>query len=647
MAYRPDTNGDLVISGWQSGIGASPESGLTDIRNIDITTIPGEAPIGFATSSQIPVLSNIAITGYSGSTFDVASGSAAGLTTGTAIYFPSLGTGPITGVSTSTPYWVVSTTLTTVTISSTYNTNTAVTFAGTVSGSPTFSTYTVGTTPSYASSTNVGGINWFAFDGTYYWGLDAVGQVWSNITPLGTAGITWSYTGNKIPGTAYTSGNGLVFYEGIDGHGWLFVFHNSSIDYIQTDSISSGWQYQWKPASGTVVGYSSTPPQTLNSAQGFTGSHMAIVGQDNAIYYCDSRWLGSIIPVGGQNFNPLSVTTTYTFNKQALALPALDNANCLAELGINLLVGGQRNLIYPWNRTATSFSYPIFLAESNVAKMQTVNTNTYIFCGNRGRIYITNGTQAQLTYKIPDHLSGTIEPYFFWGGVGFNRNDLYFGVYATDNSGNALATGNQAYGGVWAVNLDTGAMRLLNQLSYGSYAGYASAIISQVQPLTGLNGPFTKPAGTGLYIGWANATPGSGGTLYGIDASTTTPYTNGQAYIISDIIPIGTNLEPQTPQQFEFKLSAPLKTSESVQLYIAGNLTDMLGQTGTYTSVGTFNGDNTSLSYLWPCPLQKLQWLLVKIILTGISSSPSYNRLVEIRVKGITKKLTAYYNVPQ
>jgi len=642
MAYRPDANGDIIISGWQNGIGASPESGLTDLRNIEIVSVPGEAPIGFGVTSQIGVVTNVVVTSFSTPTLNFAS--TAGLQNGMAIFFNQLGSLTLNGGTTVGPYWLQNVTATSATLSSTYATNTAVTLGGSVTGNPTFSTYQVGMT---TAGVNIGGINWYAFDGTYYWGLDAVGQVWSNISPIGASnplgGNIWSYTGNKVPGSSYTSGNGLVF----------FVFHNSSIDYTKTASGNISWNYQYNPSTHSSGSYSATPSQQLNSGVGFNGSHMAIRGLDNAIYYCDTNYLGSIVPTNSAPYDP-TVAATYTWNKIAVAIPPNDNMNCLAELGINLLIGGQLNYIYPWNKTTiasgsalyTAVNYPIRLSESNVQQMITVNTNTYIFIGNRGRIYITNGTQAQLAYKIPDHLSGTVVPYFFWGGVASNRNELYFGVYATTNAGVALTTGNEAYGGVWAINLDTGAMRLINQLSYGTYAGYASALIAIVQPLTGLNGPYTKPPGTGLYIGWASATPGAGGTTYGIDETNTIPYTGGQAYVISDLIPIGTNLEPQTPQQYEFKLSTPLQSSESVALYGANNLTDMLGQTGSYALIGTTTG-GSALSYLWPNPLPPSQWLILKAVLTGQSSTPSYNRLVEIRVKGITKKLTAYYSVPQ
>jgi len=83
---------------------------------------------------------------------------------------------------------------------------------------------------------------------------------------------------------------------------------------------------------------------------------------------------------------------------------------------------------------------------------------------------------------MPDHLSGTVEPYYTWGGAMSNKNQLYFSLFALNNDSSA----NTNYGGVWAIDLDSkygyggftsGILRMVNQLSYGTYAGYATGMI--------------------------------------------------------------------------------------------------------------------------------------------------------------------------
>lgn len=614
------------------------------MRNVNIISVPGEASVNFATASQVATATGVTVTSITTGTGGVLTFAAnSNLRNGTAVFFTQLGSLTLNGGTTALgPYWLQSTAVsgaTTATLSSSYTTATLVNLGGSAAGSPKFSTYQIGLTTSLAqgfANKGIAGPTNLAFDGLYYWMLDNIGQVWSNISPL-SDNNAWAYTGNSVPSTSYTTGNGLVYYKATDGTGYLFVFHNSSIDYTKTtSSVSVYWNYQYNPLSGTIGSYNASPSQLLNSGSGYTGSHQAICSlADNSIYYCDINFLGSILPTASSAYDPLN-TSTYTWNKQALALPPVDNANCLAELGTNLLVGGQKNLIYPWDRIPivttkalyNSFSYPIWLAESVVSQMITVNTNTYVFVGNRGRIYVTNGTQAKLYKKIPDYISGTVEPYYYWGGVCSTKNQIFFSAYATNNAGTPLTTGNNAYGGVWAVDMDTEAFRLTNQLSYGSYAGYATAMIAQLPPVTN---QLLTPAGTGFYAGWSSTTPAQVGTTYGLDGTSSTPYTGGQSYVTSDMIPIGTAIQPVTPTQFEYKLSTPLLTGESVELQVASNIND------TFTSLGVTNGDGTQLSDIFPNKVQAKQWLLIKAILTAKASSPSYNRIMQIRAKGATE----------
>ena len=239
--------------------------------------------------------------------------------------------------------------------------------------------------------------------------------------------------------------------------------------------------------------------------------------------------------------------------------------------------------------------------------------NAYLFAGNRGRIYITNGSQAQLYKKVPDHLSNTIEPYFTWGGATSQKNQLYFGVSATSNAGTPI----NSYGGVWAIDLDTAALRFITQLSYNSSTSSYPGIATALAIVSG------TATGYGLFIGW-----NSGSSTYGVDASISNPYTGGQAYIISDLIPVGTFIKKRTFSQVEFKLSVPLVAGESVEMQVGSTFA------GSFTSAGTYSfiSGTDNLSANFPFTIEKLQWLKVKAILTSTTSSPSYCRLKEMRV---------------
>ena len=606
MSYSIDgATGDLVIAGFEKGIADSPYDGLVDLKNININSIPGEASLNFSTKMS-------SVAGITGSVVS-ASGNVLTVTNYTtlennmAIYFTGGSLPP--GITANQTYWIgnIGTPLANnFTIYSDFALSSVVTLSGTGTGS--FFTYTPNA-PTYFA---------YAITQNSYWCVDAIGQVWTS-QRVTTTNSYWVFSGNKVDPFsqgANANGNGLCYYQASNGTGYMFVFRNGGIDYTATATLS--WNYGWNPANASINNSSNY----LNTPVGTNNPHMALVGQDNVLYYCDSNFLGSWFEKTNQNFTPTNIAT-YTPAKQALEIPVIDNCNCLAELGINLLVGGQRNVIYPWDRTSTSFAYPILIAENFVQKMLTVNTNTFIFAGNRGRIFITNGTQAQLWMKIPDHISGTVEPYFQWGGVCSVKNQLYFSAQAFTNAGVALS----GYGGVWAVDLDTNAIRLTNQLSYGTYLGYATALTPIFQQLETTT--VSTPAGTGLYIGW-----NSGASTYGIDSTISTPYTT--AIIVSDLIPTGTLYRKMTPFQFEFKTAYPLAVGESVQILAGSSLADYANN--TFTPIGTTVGDNTGtvVSGNFPTTIQSQQWLIVKAILTYTSGTPTYNRITQLRVIGDT-----------
>jgi hypothetical protein len=660
MAYSIDPqNGDIVISGFSQGIGTDPYSGLTDLKSVNIGSIPNEASVSFGTKS----VSAAPNTGSQTTTVTTASNlllipTSLNVESYQWVIFTSVGT---SGLTLNTPYQLFYFGQSGLNYeyqlytqgSNEFPANSAVT----ITGNSAVTWYTV--VPSLTK--------YFTKSGSYSFMIDSLGLVWSDRYLTGTGGGpstgSWTWIGNagKLGVSADTSanGNGILIYQTIhNGTGatgtpatydeWLFVWRNSQIDYTQIISDNANtsivWNYQWNPTTGTVGGgggYLQTSSLTNNP-------HMAIQTLPNFAVYCDSFYVAVFaqnIPALASSsytgFNPQD-KTTYYFNNFAI-LPPNDVAQCLSFLNQNVLIGGRLNYIYPWNVEGLALKYTapaILVPESNISCIVTVGNNAYVFAGNRGIIYITNGSQADEWKKVPDHISGTVEPLFFWGGsetasaptgtAVANKNRLYFGCQVGPQAGGSIS----GYGGIWCVDLNSGALWNSNQMSYGTYAGYVSALgVSSQQATYGPN------VGYGLLAGWSD-----GGTPnYGIDASIAAPYTGGQSYIISDLIPIGTNLEPQTPAQFEFKLSVPLQSSESVALYGANNLADMLGQTGSYVEIGSVTGGTNTLSYLWPNALPPSQWLITKAILTSQSSTPSYDRLTQIRVKGLTLKLTSSY----
>lgn len=596
MAYHIDSyDNSLVIDGFDQGIADSPYLGLADIRNLNINSIPGETFVNYAMTNVTPsatTAGNVTSADATANTVTVTVTTGA-LVNGQVLVFSGAGLAG-SGITAGTKYMIGNLSGSTFQIFvsfATYTSNTPVDITATATGTYTQVIMGRPTQRFYNKVTD-----------TYYI-IDANGRVWQVYTDA-TAPIY--LLGNDTTTTTNASGNGIAAYRG-----YLFAFRNALIDYMV---ISTGaWTYGW---------------QTMNTGGSTANSHYAHLGQDDVIYYCDGAFVGSFFQKAGATFDP-SNSATYTWAQQALALPSNDIAQCLAELGINLLVGGQLNAIYPWNRVATSFTYPILLAENFIQRMVTVNTNTYILAGQRGKIYITNGSQASLFKKVPDHISNTPDPFYQWGDLASVRNQLYFGILAK-----SILTQVEIpeYGGLWSIDLDTKAIRLSNQLSYGTYAGIACVILPILPTPTG-NPPYPGIArGLSLLTGWD-----SSASTYGIDRSSSSPYTGSQARFDSDLIPIGTYDKPRDFTRIEYKLTQALVSGESITIKYR-LLFDVSDQTtpaiNTYTTVLT---DSTAGNYSLSGPInfKNAQWVQFQVVTNSTGSSPSFVRLKEIRVTGL------------
>ena len=243
------SSGDLIINGFQNGIGDSPYQGLTDVRNLNVISVPGEASVNFSNSNIASGVATGTVTSASG-TIATFSGTTGTLENYMAIYFTST-TGTFSGFTTATPYWIGNLTASTFRIYSDYKQQNPITITGT--GTAPFRAYQMGFYPSFLlSGVFAGGIQHFAqprdvSNGSYYtFGVDGAGMVWSNIHTTGTNNY-WTYTGNTIvngSNNSDASGNGLVYWRvsnGLTGSNlvtadYLFVFRNSQIDYFVAQS---------------------------------------------------------------------------------------------------------------------------------------------------------------------------------------------------------------------------------------------------------------------------------------------------------------------------------------------------------------------------------------------------------------------------
>lgn len=593
MAWRIENNfvtgkPELVISGFEQGIADSPYNGIADMRNVNVTSSPAQASVQFATTAiTLPPTGYTSIAWSSNAATDVfTTASTAGFYNGMGLTIVTVSGG---GSGTAgTTYYVSDITSTTFKLNVNLGLNTYLDVTTNQTGTFTVQTFGTPSDSVSAGGNTTSGVTGENINSTFV--LTADGLVWY-IPPTGTLANKLQFMGNLLHSLAT---NALILGITVFNN-YLFVFMKQGIDYLPLASIINSssnptglWVYGWRTAQASQAG------------------HRAIVGLDDALYFCNGADVGSVVVVAGKTFDPTD-STTFTFSNVALAIPTYDVATCLAQLGTSLLVGGILNYIYPWDRVSTGFTYPIICAENYIRCMVTMNSSTYVFAGNRGKIYITNGANIQQYKKFPDALSGTVNPYYSWGWAIYWKDQLYFTISAVDNAGTTISN----FAGLWAIDIeDTNALRMVNSLSYGSYAGSVPTIAPMGDRL---------PTGDGVFAFWLNSTGGA-------DYTSSTPYTNYEARIDTDIIPVGTYLTQKNYTSLEFKLAKPLVSGESIRLSWRSNLTDAFTVIQTTSTVG-------AISDIYRPNFLNLQWLQFRIEMSSTGSSPSYVPLREIRIR--------------
>lgn len=333
---------------------------------------------------------------------------------------------------------------------------------------------------------------------------------------------------------------------------------------------------------------------------------------------------------GDQYFNTFDPTsaagqTLTIFSPQALFLPYYEVAQCMANIGSVVLIGGRGNVLYPWDEVNSLTGDIITLPENNTVNIVVVNNMGYVFTGQKGNVYITNGSTASPVISVPDYCAGIagtpnsyIEPYFAWGGAMYVRGRVWFSIL--DQT--VTKTGN--CGGIWSfiptqnlfIGQDTGlSLRLENQSSYGTYNGVSPVLLASQQQ---------QAMGVQYWSGWYSSISAP---TYGIDFTDTIPTT--PAVIETDLIPTGDILNKRTFEQIGYQLSTPLASGETVTVFYRQN------GNASYASAGTVKAESvTDLSGYFSINFEKGQWLQLKIILTPLaSSSSSFVRLKTINIR--------------
>lgn len=533
----------LIIDQFELGMAESPHKGFGLMKCVNLYDFPGATKVQkapatlFTTSTSSTFTADDSTDICTGATFINNAN-----TTAVAVRLTTTGTLPA-GLATSTVYFVIKVnqvagTFKLATTITNANAGTAINITDTGSGTHTVHTVNPGTINHIVKEPRT----------DEYFLLDSNGRVWFT---AGTGACNLMVNSALDTGTGTltnAAGNGLVFYKQNDGSSthYLIVFRNALVDianaYGSAQWNAPSWTNSWK---------------SLNSGAGSGNSHHALVGQDDIVYFCDGRYVGSLKENIGSTFDP-ATSSTYTYNSQALDLPTIEIAQYLEELGTNLQIASNKtNKIYPWDRISDSFSQPLMVPEAVIKKIKNIGNVIYILAGTRGNIYYTQGSYVRHLLKLPEQVinnAGTIQSNVVtWGGIEAMNGNLLVGA-------GVLTTGNS---GVYLIDLQTGAMTIDRIPSTGS--ANATAIYGTDD----------------FYIfGYAN----------GADYTSTSLYSNFEGVIQSAFYKVATKTEKATFSTVEVVLAKPASTG-NVRVSYRTNTS------GSFTTLDTFAADGSNTTF--------------------------------------------------
>ncbi len=536
----------IIWNNWQEGIADSPHVGTGLIRNADIESFPGALKAAKKPQTHFITFTTQTFTADAASDVCTAAGSlSADNFGGTAVYFTTTGTLPA-GLTTGKVYFLIYQSATTFKVAVQANgyKNSVGSAAGTA-----INITDAGTGTHTVTAVAVGTINWIKQDprDSYYFAMDSNGRMW--FVPSGTrAYLLHNDAIDTGQGTlTNAAGGGMALFATSDASAtYLFTFRNAVIDVINvfgnTAIEAVSWSNSWK---------------TMNSGAGSGNSHETKNGQDNIIYFCDDRYVGSIKENAGSVFDP-ATAGTYTYNNQALDLPQSEVAQCLEEQGTNLLIGGQTfNQIYPWDRISDSYNLPLAVPEWNIRKMQNIGGTVYILPGTWGNIYTTQGTYVKHFKKIPTYVVNNAlaiqsNP-ITWGGAANSNGALVFGL--TGQTANSS--------GIYRLWPD-------GRLVHDNTPASGSTIVK---------GLFARD--DFYYMGYSG----------GFDNfSNTQLYNNYETVAHSPFYKVGTKIAPGTFSRLEAVIDRPT-TSGNLRI---GYRTDL---SSSFTTLATYSGDGTTMIF--------------------------------------------------
>lgn len=569
-------------------MGESPLTGFGEMRNVDLYSAPGVAKTNMKLqlSSQTPV--NATFTADPATDL-LTFASSPNLSNGAAITVSSSGTLPNPLVANTTYYVIFVGT----------NTIKLATNLGNLNSFTAINITTAGTGVLTATTINLGRVTHFTENPVtnYVYCVDDNGRVWY----VGDFANLWVL----IDGNDRTNarGNGICVWKN-----YLLVFRNNKIDLYGgpagglSDAIANR---VWNVPAGWPLNATNT-----------SGSHHAVWGIDDILYYCDKNLISDFQEVG--TFT--GAAGTYTQTVGALVLPTNYESFRLRELGQNLEVlanigsNSTTSTIFPWDRSSTSFFLPLelFYAANNFLSY---NNTMYIFSTRMMKIFASNGSFSNAFKRLPPAIALNDSSFnTSIGGVGVYNGKMFFTIY-----------GRTGYAGLFSINLDGGDYNQQNALVFENIIANESTTTTISLP--GLHVP--RNAGN-MYVSWYDSSLGYGGIDSYLGLNNTYPlYDNFETVIESPLYKVGTTLVQNVYSQVEIALANPLTASQSIRLSYRTNVIDAYTLIGTFDSTDKFSGNRSSMNFV-NAP-NNLEYFQVKCELkTSSSASP---QLIEIRFR--------------
>jgi len=664
MAYRNETEPGgikaLVIDGWENGIADSPYLGIASMKNVNCSWLPGATyvnykrkPVTLSGTMGIPKFYTQSpgtsptyyILDDKGQVWVSSSSSSWALLTGNHTASSGLGYGiayykdylfvfgtnyvDVCGNGTG-PGGITSSNWANNGSSGYYFINISGRSIASAPIAPTNATFTAA--PAVAAVSGTLSSNWSGTTGTYLITFSDGEQSYGVFTNSSTA-VTWTTPlANAVTTAIVVSSPTLTLSSAWDYPSGIYqVVLGAGLQTVQGTFING------QTSISIVPGVSISTMSTTIDIRLFTNTspvnHMALVAINDVLYFCNGNTIGSIsVPP----YNLAAVFKTSDFSTQyvgfsSLTLRTTDRAVWLTELNQNLLIA-VKDYIYAWDKTTTlvaGFPTQVFTAapiNEQPSRMINILNNVYIFAGQKGNIYLSNGYSVSLFKKMPDSFLGVIDPYWVIGGMMFHRNKLWFGAVVSDYGGSNYIQGIFSLtlvGGSATNSLETaGAITMESQNSNTTLTSGADG--------TGILIDLTSYYGNGYGNGITFDTYQSAwysGSAGGIDYNDQTLWANHEPVIETDLIPTGTYLQPHTFERIEFKLDRPLLNGDEIKMYYRTSFTASYNLIGTSTATSTF----LPLSDNFNSNINRVQWVQFKITFKCASTS-SFIPLREIRI---------------